>query len=439
MHGKSITHAAWILITLVARSGGVWFLGLLCSVLGLVAQADPSGDFDRLLLAQCGPEGCFRGGQPPVISPAEQHPAVVRLGVVGRFSRVYGSGTVVACDERGAWVLSCAHLFGERTIDTRVYLADGRVLSGRVVAVDRAWDLSLIWVEALRGEAVPLADEPPAPGQSLHSCGYGSDGRYVCNRGNMLGYVARRGLPGHQTLLLSGTAREGDSGGPVFNERGELVGVLWGTDGRTVLATYCGKIRQFLREAWARLGGGPIGPKVPEVLPGPEAPPLEPVAPQPVQPPAPAPKPDRSLPPLSAAEIAEMRGKLDRLAEQLQEADLSQARSQQALSQRLQQLEGLVTTLAGLRDRVEEAEKAVGAENLRAVVRDVALGVLAERASPWTESLLLKLLAALGWTGPPSIAAVLAARAIAVVVRRGARRVQRRLREKARAEAPMKE
>jgi hypothetical protein len=74
--------------------------------------------------------------------------------------------------------------------------------------------------------------------------------------------------------------------------------------------------------------------------------------------------------------------------------------------------------LEELRRRIEKAESAVGAENLRGIVREVAAGVVAEAAPGLMETALPAVLAALGWTGPPAIAAVLAARVLAGVLRR---------------------
>jgi methyl-accepting chemotaxis protein len=56
-----------------------------------------------------------------------------------------------------------------------------------------------------------------------------------------------RGTAGgvHQTLEVQGSARQGDSGGPIFNAQGELAGVLWGTDGSTTVGSYNGRICQF--------------------------------------------------------------------------------------------------------------------------------------------------------------------------------------------------
>ncbi len=49
------------------------------------------------------------------------------------------------------------------------------------------------------------------------------------------------------------TARQGDSGGPIVNQRGELVGVLFGAgDGRTT-GTQIGRVRMFVNEAFAEL------------------------------------------------------------------------------------------------------------------------------------------------------------------------------------------
>jgi hypothetical protein len=47
-------------------------------------------------------------------------------------------------------------------------------------------------------------------------------------------------------IVISTPARQGDSGGPVFNEAGEVAGILWGSEGRNTYATHAGRIQQWL-------------------------------------------------------------------------------------------------------------------------------------------------------------------------------------------------
>ena len=44
------------------------------------------------------------------------------------------------------------------------------------------------------------------------------------------------------------SARQGDSGGPIFNSRGELAGVLFGEGHGRTSGSYCGRVRWFLVE-----------------------------------------------------------------------------------------------------------------------------------------------------------------------------------------------
>ncbi len=78
-------------------------------------------------------------------------------------------------------------------------------------------------------------------------------------------------------LELSGSARFGDSGGPVFNRRYELVAVLFGTNGRVVDATFCGRVRRFLSGLSPRFSDSPRIAAKPPALPDanalPDAPP----------------------------------------------------------------------------------------------------------------------------------------------------------------------
>jgi len=190
------------------------------------------------LHAQCTGDSC-RLGAPPSMG-------VVRVVNAQGSSRWYGSGTLVDADDQGGVVLTCGHLFPRGAGSVAVIFADGRQAGARLLGLDRVWDLAALEIPRPEIRPVPIAADSPQPGEPLQSCGYGADGRYWCNQGRALGYVRIAGAASYETLELSGSAREGDSGGPVFNQRGELVAVLWGTDGRIVGGTYCGRIRQFL-------------------------------------------------------------------------------------------------------------------------------------------------------------------------------------------------
>jgi hypothetical protein len=228
----------------------------------------------------------------------------------------------------------------------------------------------------------------------LQSCGFGPDGRYGCNQGRALGYARTLAGTTHETLTLSGAAREGDSGGPVFNGRGELVAVVWGTDGRTVEGTYCGRIRRFLAGL---------------LSPGRRPAPLRPVPPG-ASPPDTAP-PFESRPPGSGSLLEEIRGRLE-----------SQG---QVLGERIGKIEAAAGLAERLKERIEKAESAVGAENLRALVREVAGGIVGEAAPGLLEKVLPVALGALGWTAPPSLALILGIRLAAGVLKRRAVRRKR--------------
>jgi hypothetical protein len=229
----------------------------------------------------------------------------------------------------------------------------------------------------------------------LRSCGYGPDGRYRCNQGEALGYTRPAVNATYETLELRGAAREGDSGGPVFNSRGELAAVLWGTDGRTVGSTYCGRVRKFLAAIFARFRA-----------------PSKPTEPENHTPAAPL-LPWRS--PIIGDHADQLRQRLEGLGGELQSTRQRLDDQGRSLGERLEKITGLIT---GLKDRLEKAESVVGEGNLRAIVREVAGSALAEHGPGLLETALPALLTALGWTGPPSLAAVLALRLAAGFLRR---------------------
>jgi hypothetical protein len=97
--------------------------------------------------------------------------------------------------------------------------------------------------------AVVVAAEAPKLGERLTSCGYGQVGSYAVNRGKVVSYAMREGTTQPNLVEISGVARFGDSGGPMFNEAGQLAGVLIGTDGTVVDGTHCGIVQALLSRA----------------------------------------------------------------------------------------------------------------------------------------------------------------------------------------------
>jgi hypothetical protein len=208
-------------------------------------------------------------------------PANVQLPIDGRSiarienavgaGRTFGSGTLVDVSGEQALVVTCAHLFREGTGTIVVTFPGGAGFGGRVAKVDAAADLAAVLIAAPAIEPVEVAVQYPRSGDPLVSCGYGGDGRLWCNRGEALGYVTTLGSHGCETLELSGSARQGDSGGPVLDQQGHLAAVLFGTNGRVVDATYCGRVREFLRGLSPRFAA----PARPET-PAPNNPPAQP-------------------------------------------------------------------------------------------------------------------------------------------------------------------
>lgn len=162
-----------------------------------------------------------------------------------------GSGTLVASD----LILTCDHLFrDDRSRQSQigrvsVTFANGEGSEGEVIAQDPIWDLALLRLRHPPRSAHPvsISQTLPRPGDAIVSCGFGGRGAVWENFGQVKGYGQdkHRSTSSTDTLIVSGTARSGDSGGPMFNAEGELCGVLWGASPHEVVGTQCGRCQQF--------------------------------------------------------------------------------------------------------------------------------------------------------------------------------------------------
>ncbi len=174
------------------------------------------------------------------------HPAVARIVVPEGGATSYGSGTLIDVRENFGLVITNWHVVRDASGTIEVIFPNGFTSKARALKVDANWDLAalVVW-RPEEIEAVPIAEQAPRPGDQLTICGYGQ-GNYRCATGRCTQYYAPRSdFPRHM-VELDVEARQGDSGGPIFNERGELAGVLFGSGQGTTLGSFGGRVGAFL-------------------------------------------------------------------------------------------------------------------------------------------------------------------------------------------------
>lgn len=218
---------------------------------------------------QCGPQGCDPAtpysqpvSPPSVIQPTNSaipFSAVVRIHNSVAGSTSSGSGVYVE-DGGCVFVLTCAHLFSDGTGQITVIYRNGITTKATLIAKDTTWDSAILRVSRAKGVTpAKLAEENPKAGAALTSCGYGSNGRLASNRGRFLRWASPGGTKVSDWLIMSGASRQGDSGGPIFNDRGRVAGVLWGATGNTVTGSGVGRLRLLIRSVAGKIAGTAAG------------------------------------------------------------------------------------------------------------------------------------------------------------------------------------
>jgi hypothetical protein len=157
----------------------------------------------------------------------------------------YGSGSLVAVDETSGLVLTNWHVVRDAAGTIVVHFPDGFRSAAVVLRVDHDWDLAALAIRRPNVQPIPLAAQAPQPGDPLTIIGYGS-GSYRAVTGRCTEYVSPGGNNPAEMVELAAPARNGDSGGPILNGRGELAGVLFGTAFGRTTGSYCGRVRWFV-------------------------------------------------------------------------------------------------------------------------------------------------------------------------------------------------
>lgn len=211
----AILAAAWLVAGVASAQGTPWKWFM----------PDPSA-----ATAQWSPEAFadfLSSGQPP-------HPAVVRIVAPEGGGTSIGSGVLVDVNATQGLVLTNWHVIRGATSAVLVQFPDGFQTAGRVIRHDEPWDLAAVAIWRPRAVPVPIAPQPPVIGEPLTIAGYGK-GPFRAEAGPCTQYLAPgTGYP-LEFVELAATARQGDSGGPILNARGELAGILFGrAEGRTI-------------------------------------------------------------------------------------------------------------------------------------------------------------------------------------------------------------
>jgi Trypsin-like peptidase domain len=232
---------------------------VLCSVLSVVlapaaarAVTVPHADATSPHVAawpffnRSGPPACSGGScQVRPQAAATPHPAVARIIVPEQSATAFGSGTLIDVRDQYGLVVTNWHVVRDSQGVVEVKFPGGFSSHARPLKVDSDWDLAALVIWRPPVEPVRMAAEPPRPGEPLTIHGYGQ-GQYRIAAGRCTAYYApRRNFP-QEMLELDVEARQGDSGGPIFNSRGELAGVLFGAGQGTTLGSYAPRVSNFL-------------------------------------------------------------------------------------------------------------------------------------------------------------------------------------------------
>ena len=143
-----------------------------------------------------------------------------------------GSGFLV---DGSGYVMTAAHVAVSKGYSVSARAANGRVYSGKVIDIYPANDMALIKLRGYAGKAVPPAgSQCVAKGSMVYSLGkphaQGDTARIGRLESMHFGRPVRYGKFGYpDAMVLRMSTQKGESGGPLFNEQGELVGMVVST------------------------------------------------------------------------------------------------------------------------------------------------------------------------------------------------------------------
>ena len=191
------------------------------------------------------------------------HPAVVRVFAQHGEVTSLGSGMLIAKKTNYGFVITNWHVVRDTNGHVRVRFPDHRDYEAVVVAVDDRWDLALLVIAEPKGvDPVVISPTIPKIGEYYWAAGYRGDGTYRIQGGRCKAFQQPEPSNIEAELIeIEVPSENGCSGGPVFNAKKELAGVLFGSDKATTMASHCGRVIKFLEQAASHVASLPTSPE----------------------------------------------------------------------------------------------------------------------------------------------------------------------------------
>jgi S1-C subfamily serine protease len=200
----------------------------LSTLLGTSGLPDVLQPFGRTPIVAVNPPDPALAASPVV---AAVQPSVVKIrGVAPSCQKVLeGSGFVVAPNR----VMSNAHVVAGS--DSVTIEADGNDYDARVVSYDPGADISILDVPSLPSQPLTFADKPAPSGTDALVLGYPGGGSFAATPARIREIIELNGPDIYRTTTVTrevytirGTVRQGNSGGPLIDLNGRVLGVVFG-------------------------------------------------------------------------------------------------------------------------------------------------------------------------------------------------------------------
>ena len=165
-----------------------------------------------------------------VVTPAadsvqrQAQAVTVRIRSLGCDQLGLGSGFVLP----GGVVVTNRHVL-DQPLQVTVSTWDGRSLDAQVTGVANDSDLALLELSDARGlPTAQLRHRPLEDGEVVHAVGYPGGGAVAVTEGEVVGRASGEllGEPA-DVIRVDADIRLGNSGGPLFDEDGQVVGVIF--------------------------------------------------------------------------------------------------------------------------------------------------------------------------------------------------------------------